>query len=160
MKRLPSTETCYVCGTENPVSLKMVFYLGDNGEVVSDVAVPEQYEGYPGFVHGGNITAMLDEASGRACNPVDDPLRMLVTSQIKVKFLLPVPTNTPLRVSGRLTRQRGRLSYARGEIRNGEGQLLAESEGIFVDVSERYETIPRTPAETGWEGYPDEHITH
>jgi alkanesulfonate monooxygenase SsuD/methylene tetrahydromethanopterin reductase-like flavin-dependent oxidoreductase (luciferase family) len=63
MQQLPSSRSCYVCGRENPVSLRMTFFLQDNGEVTSEVVVPEEYAGYPGMVHGGNIVAMMDEAA-------------------------------------------------------------------------------------------------
>ena len=84
MRQLPSIRSCYVCGRENPVSLRMTFYLQDNGEVTADVVVPEAYAGYPGMVHGGNIVAMMDEAAGRAVTGEETNL-FEVKSQLTVR---------------------------------------------------------------------------
>ena len=137
MKQLPSSRSCYVCGRENPVSLHMTFFLQDNGDVISELVVPEAYAGYPGMVHGGNIVAMMDEAAGRAVTG-DQPNRFTVTSQLTVKYRRPVPTNQLIKVTGRLLKKRGKVSHAYGEIRNMDGELLAEADAVFVDVAEDF----------------------
>ncbi len=154
MQQLPSSRGCYVCGRENPVSLHLTFYLQDNGEVTSEVVVPEEYAGYPGMVHGGNIVAMMDEAAGRAVTG-DEPNRFAVTSQLTVKYRLPVPTNQVLKVTGRLLKKRGKVAQAYGEIRNQEGDLLAEAEAIFVEIAEDF-TEGKDPALMGWKVYEDD----
>lgn len=154
MKQLPSSRSCYVCGRENPVSLRMTFFLQENGEVISEVVVPEAYAGYPGMVHGGNIVAMMDEAAGRAATG-DQPNRFTVTSQLTVKYRKPVPTNQLLKVTGRLLKKRGKGSHAYGEIRNLDGELLAEADAVFVDVDEDF--IHGTdPDLLGWKVYTDD----
>ena len=154
MQQLPSSRGCYVCGRENPVSLGMTFFLQENGEVTSEVVVSEAYAGYPGMVHGGNIAAMMDEAVGRAATG-DDPNRFAVTSQLTVKYRQPVPTNQRLLVTGRLIKKRGKVSQAYGEIRNQEGQLLAEADAIFVEIAEDF-TKGTDPDLMGWKVYQDD----
>lgn len=143
-----------MCGRENPVSLRMTFFLQDNGDVTSEIVVPEIYAGYPGMVHGGNIVAMMDEAAGRAATG-DDPNRFAVTSQLTVKYRQPVPTNQPLLVTGRLIKKRGKVSQAYGEIRNQEGQLLAEADAVFVEIAEDF-TTGTDPELMGWKVYQDD----
>jgi uncharacterized protein (TIGR00369 family) len=154
MQQLPSSRSCYVCGREKPVSLGLTFFLQDNGEVNSEVMVPEAYAGYPGMVHGGNIAAMMDEAAGRAATG-DEPNRFLVTSQLTVKYRQPVPTNQLLKVTGRLIKKRGKVSQAYGEIRNQDGELLAEAEGVFVEIAEDF-TAGSDPNLMGWKVYQDD----
>ena len=154
MKQLPSSRSCYVCGRENPVSLHMTFFLKDNGDVISELVVPEAYAGYPGMVHGGNIVAMMDEAAGRAVTG-DQPNRFTVTSQLTVKYRQPVPTNQLLKVTGRLLKKRGKVSHAYGEIRNRDGELLAEADAVFVDVAEDF-TNGTDPDLLGWKVYTDD----
>ena len=154
MQQLPSSLSCYVCGRENPVSLRMTFYLQDNGEVTSEVIVPEVYAGYPGMVHGGNIVAMMDEAAGRAVT-ADDPNRFAVTSQLTVRYKKPVPTNQLLKVTGRLLKKRGRVAQAHGDIRSQDGEVLAEAEAIFVEIAEDF-TEGTDPALMGWKVYEDD----
>lgn len=143
-----------MCGRENPVSLRMTFFLQDNGDVTSEIVVPEMYAGYPGMVHGGNIVAMMDEAAGRAATG-DDPNRFAVTSQLTVKYRQPVPTNQTLLVTGRLIKKRGKVSQACGEIRNQEGQLLAEADAVFVEIAEDL-TTGTDPELMGWKVYQDD----
>ncbi len=154
MQQLPSSRSCYVCGRENPVSLRMTFFLQDDGDVTSELVVPEAYAGYPGMVHGGNIAAMMDEAAGRAATG-DEPNRFAVTSQLMIKYRQPVPTNQLLKVRGRLLKKRGKVSQAYGEIRNQDGELLAEAEGIFVEIAEDF-TQGTNPGLMGWKVYQDE----
>jgi len=154
MQKLPSSRSCYVCGRENPVSLRMTFFLQDNGDVTSEIVVPEAYAGYPGMVHGGNIAAMLDETAGRATTG-NEPNRFAVTSQLTVKYRQPVSTNQLLRVTGRLIKKRGKVSQAYGEIRDQDGNLLAEAEGLFVEIAEDF-TEGSNPEAMGWKVYQDE----
>jgi len=132
----------------------MTFFLQDNGEVTSELMVPEVYAGYPGMVHGGNIVAMMDEAAGRAVTG-DQPNRFTVTSQLTVKYRQPVPTNQLIKVTGRLLKKRGKVSHAYGEIRNMEGELLAEADAVFVDVAEDF-TRGIDPDLLGWKVYTDD----
>ncbi len=154
MQQLPSSRSCFVCGRENPVSLRMTFYLQADGEVTSEIIVPEAYAGYPGMVHGGNIVAMMDEAAGRAAT-ADDPNRFAVTSQLTVKYRKPVPTNQLLKISGRLIKKRGKVAQAHGEIRNQGGEVLAEADALFVDIAEDF-TQGTDPALLGWKVYEDD----
>lgn len=154
MKKLPGSSGCYVCGRENPVSLKLEFYARADGEVVSEFELPEQYAGYPGMIHGGNIVAILDETAGRALT-TDDPNRFMVTNELKVRYLHPVPTNTKLTVVGTKVKQRGRIGVAHSEIIDASGQALAVCDAYFVDVTEDL-TAGMDLEETGWKVYPNE----
>ena len=61
----PNSRHCFVCGLENNYGLKLRFKETGPGEVTADYTVPEHFQGYPGVVHGGIVTAMLDEVTGR-----------------------------------------------------------------------------------------------
>lgn len=154
MKKLPGSSGCYVCGRDNPISLKLEFFTQDDGEVIARFELSEDYAGYPGMVHGGNIVAILDEIAGRALT-TDDPNRFMVTSELKVKYLQPVPTLTKLIAIGKKVRQRGRIGIARSLIKNEDGQILAECDAFFVDVTEKL-TEGMDPEASGWRVYPDD----
>ena len=61
----PNSNYCFVCGRQNPRGLYMKFFDDGENEVCSEYIVSEEYQGYPGVVHGGVIAAMLDEVVGR-----------------------------------------------------------------------------------------------
>jgi uncharacterized protein (TIGR00369 family) len=154
MEKLPGSRGCYVCGRENPISLKLNFYVSENGDVLSEFSFSENYAGYPGMVHGGNIVAVLDETAGRAVT-TDDPDCFMVTSELKVKYLKPVPTNTPLVSVGKQVKKRGRLAVGHSEIQTKDGVVLATCEAFFVEVTEQL-TQGGNLEESGWKVYPDD----
>ncbi len=133
MNKQPNSNNCFVCGRQNPRGLYMTFY--DNGvdEVLSEYSVSEEYQGYPGVVHGGVVAAMLDEAVLRVAM-IEDHHHFMMSVRMEIKYRQPVPTETPLRIIGRIVRLRGRLGKAVGEIRLPNGTLLAETALTLADV--------------------------
>ena len=154
MRKLEASDCCFICGRENPAGLKMEFFEIEPGIVESRLSVPQEYGGYPGVVHGGVISAMLDECSGRAAQA--GPKEFMFTSEIKVRFRKNVPTNEPILVTGALVRRRNRVAFAHGEIRNEAGELLAESDAVFVDVPKE-KLLELGHFNHEWKVYPDGH---
>ncbi len=154
MEKLPGSSGCYVCGRDNPISLKMEFFVDENGDVISEFGFSENYAGYPGMVHGGNIVAVLDETAGRAVT-TDDPDRFVVTSELKVKYIKPVPTDTPLVALGKQVKRHGKLSVGHSEIKTKDGVVLATCEAFFVEVTNEL-TEGNNLEESGWKVYPND----
>jgi acyl-coenzyme A thioesterase PaaI-like protein len=153
IQKQPGSKHCFVCGRENPFGLKLEFYTHSPGKVRADLRVPSEYEGYPGIVHGGIIAAILDECGGRA--QMTDPDRFMVTAQLNVRYRLPVPTENDLVVIGHAGDRRGRVSYAHSEIRDLDGDILADAELVLVDIPKSKFGDVNTDA-LGWRVYPDE----
>ena len=147
----PGSKNCFVCGRENPAGLKLDFYTPSSGHARTEIELPIKYEGYPGIVHGGIIAAILDETGGRAY--MDDQHPFMVTAQLNVRYRKPVPIETPLVVHGVATERQGRVSRAHSEIRNMEGEILAEAELVLVDIPEE-ETAGIDLEALGWHVYP------
>jgi acyl-coenzyme A thioesterase PaaI-like protein len=124
---------CLVCGRDNPSSLKARFYEIEGGELLGVFAPLEIHQSYPGRVHGGVITAMLDETIGRAVN-VDDPDAWGVTAEITVRFRKPVPLGEEVRVVGRITRDSRRLFEGSGELLLADGTVAAEATGRYMKM--------------------------
>ncbi len=129
----PNSKHCFVCGRENPYGLHLAFYETAPGEVMVEYTVPERYQGYPGVVHGGVVAAMLDEVIGRV-HMGGDPPRFLFTARLEVRYRKNVPTCQPLRIIGHAGKSRERSAVATGEIYGPDGDLLAEAEGVLVNV--------------------------
>lgn len=111
----------------------MTFYDNGRDEVTSEHCVPEEYQSYPGIVHGGVLAAMLDEVVGRV-SMIEDHHHFMMSVKLEVKYRHPVPTETPLKIVGRIVRLRGRLGKAVGEIHLPDGTIGAESTMILADV--------------------------
>ncbi len=132
MEKQPSSKYCFVCGRQNPFGLKLDFYFDGHGMVTANITIPEQFAGYPGVVHGGIISAILDEGAGRA--HMFDPNHFMMTAKLTIRYRKPVPTNIPLTLRGVAGERRGKVAESHGEILNEAGEILAEADGTFVDI--------------------------
>ncbi len=133
LNKQPNSDHCFICGRKNPHGLYMTFYDNGENEVFSEYTVTEDYQSYPGIVHGGIVAAMLDEVVGRV-SMIDDHHHFMMSVKLEVKYRHPVPTNTPLKVIGRIVKLRGRLGQAVGEIVLPDGTIAAESAMTLADV--------------------------
>jgi acyl-coenzyme A thioesterase PaaI-like protein len=118
----PNSKQCFVCGRENLYGLKLKFYETGPGEVEVQYTVPEQYQGYPGVVHGGIVAAMLDEVTGRV-HMGGDPPRFMFTARLDVRYRKNVPVGQPLRIIGHAGKSRERTAIATGQIFGPDGDL-------------------------------------
>ena len=94
------------------------------------VTFRESHQGGPGIAHGGIVGAALDEACGLLATWHRFPT---VTARIAIRFRKPAPINVPLRVSARVTAERGRRIEIAAELRDAD-DLLAEADGAFLHV--------------------------
>lgn len=147
----PNSKACFVCGLENAYGLRIHFYEDSPGEVCASVTLPEQYQGYPGVVHGGIVAALLDEAAGRA-HMGGDPPRFLFTAKLEIHYRKNTPVGKPLRLVGIAGKSRGRTALAKSALYDEDGSLLAEAEALLVDVP-RQVTSNVDLEEIGWKVY-------
>jgi acyl-coenzyme A thioesterase PaaI-like protein len=150
----PNSLHCFVCGVENPVGLHMAFYSLADGSVVTDITVPDRYQGYPGVVHGGILASMLDEVAGRAAMEGDNN-RLMMAARMQIRYRKPAPIGQPLRLVGRLGKRRGRFTIVSGEVRLPDGSLAAEADVLLSDIPGDYIGASEFD-QVGWRVYPDE----
>ncbi len=154
MTKQPNSHYCFICGRKSPVGLKMSFYNSGPGEVTTEHLVPDIYQGYPGIVHGGIVAAMLDETAGRSVMSEgwDDPF--FLTLKLEIKYRRPVPTETRLKIVGRLKTLRGRRAICHSEIQLPDGSIAAEAEALLARMPA--DMLTRVDYETlGWKVYDD-----
>ncbi len=133
MDKQRSSRTCFLCGRQNDVSLKMTWYNDREAQQVkATVTVPEHFNGYPGVVHGGVVAAILDETSGRAVMLDGDTDGLMVTLKLEVKYRRPTPTGEPLTAVGWVLRQTESRAKVAGQIRLSDGTVTAECEAVVV----------------------------
>jgi acyl-coenzyme A thioesterase PaaI-like protein len=97
----------------------------------SEVTFGVHHQGGPGIAHGGIVGAALDEACGLLATWYRFTT---VTARIAIRFRRPAPINRALRISSRVTAERGRRIEISAALRDGE-ELLAEADGVFLHVS-------------------------
>lgn len=131
MKKQPNSDHCFVCGRANPIGLHARFYADDGGNVYAEYTPRAEHQGYPGVMHGGLITALLDELIGRTAIAHN---LWCMTVQLTVRFKKPVPLGAPLQLKGELIKKTHRVLEGRGEIRLPDGTLAVEAVGTYVKI--------------------------
>ncbi len=147
MQKQANSNSCFVCGRDNPFGLHLKFYETAPGEVGVDFVAPDHYQGYPGVLHGGVVAAILDETAGRA-HMGGFPPRFMFTAKLALRYRKNVPTGKPLKIVGKAGRSKGRIAEAWAGIYDAAGTLLAEADGLYMDLPE-----PPDPAQLesfGW----------
>ena len=152
MQKQPNSRMCFVCGMENPIGLKAFFYDDDDGRVIAKFTPRQEHQSYPGVLHGGIISALIDEAIGRVVTSLDI---WAVTAKLELKFRKPVPLGEELTIIGEMVRLRSRSFEARGELRLSDGTVAVEGYGVYIRLPD--EEIKRRRSELDfWEVVPDE----
>ena len=131
---LPWSDSCFVCGESNPNGLQARFTADDEGRVRLETVIDHEFEGYGGHVHGGVLTALLDETA--VWSVIHSLGRMCTTIQLTVTFRQPVPGGSKVVVVGEVTGKKSRFHFAKSEMRDAEGRLMATAEGRFIAMSE------------------------
>jgi uncharacterized protein (TIGR00369 family) len=132
MIKLRDNQRCYVCGKENPAGLGVDFEINREQRAISAKFTPtDDHQGYDGIVHGGILSALLDEAMGKLTVSLGIPA---VTAEITVTFKAPAAPGEGLCVSGRLVQESRKLIQARAKIMRGP-VVIAEATGKLVRTS-------------------------
>ena len=113
---------CFGCGQDNPIGLRLSFRQEGN-TARAEYTPSELYQGWPGLVHGGILSCILDEAMGWVV--------MLqgincITAEMQVKLRRPVSINKPLTITSSITRQTRKLIKSKAAITLEDGTLIAE----------------------------------
>lgn len=131
LNKQKNSKMCVVCGTENPFGFDARFYETDNHEVIGVFRTKEEQQSYPTRVHGGVISAMLDETIGRVLW-IDEPDAWAVTVELSLRYKKPVPLNIEnLKCVGRITRNTRKIFEGTGEIYLPDGTVAIEAHGKY-----------------------------
>jgi len=124
---LNSHRECFICGPENPRGLEVRF-LPDGAGVQAEYTVSLVYQGYPGVVQGGIVSALLDSAM---TNCLGARGVEAMTARLEVRFHHPVETGRPLRIIAREEGSRGRIYRLTAAIEQDK-QIKASASGVFL----------------------------
>ena len=165
LRKQRNSRMCLVCGLKNVVGLKAAFHELENGELVALFTPGVELQGYPGLLHGGITTAILDETIGRAIM-IGHPTDMWgVTVGVQVRFRRPIPLCRELRAVGRVTKDARRFFEGSGELYLPDGQVAAEATGRYMrlplgritdfDFETQEWRVNTSPDDPAWVDLPD-----
>src|ERR1700723_2048311 len=126
---------CFGCGGGNPHGLRLTFEGDDAAKRIRGrFQVGADFQGGPGYLHGGIIATLLDEVMTKLSR--FDGLHA-VTAELNVEYLKPVQGDAQLLLESYEVRTEGRNHHRVGEIRDSSGMLLARGKGRFVNVDRK-----------------------
>ena len=125
----PHHPNCMGCGDENPAGVGMRM-ARDGDRVRGSVTLDRRHEGAPGYVHGGAVSTILDDALGMLLFVLRRPA---VTARLEVDFRRPAYLGRPFDVEAWVDRLEGRKLWMVAELRE-DGDLIAEGRGLFLEV--------------------------
>ena len=121
---------CFGCGQENPIGLKLNFQW--DGKTAAEEFIPtEVYQGWSGFVHGGIILCILDEAMSYAA--LFEGMEC-VTAKMQVRLKRLAQIGEPLMITSSVTKKNRRLVETRAVISLKDGTLIAEGTGTHFAI--------------------------
>ena len=124
---------CLVCGVDNRFGLGARFLELEDGRLMGIFEPREEHQSYPGRLHGGIASAILDETIGRAVN-LTDAEAWGVTIELTLKYRKPVPLDRPIRAIATITKDSGRVFEGSGTIVLDDGSVAVEATGRYLKL--------------------------
>ena len=108
--------------------------MTENQELIALFTPSEGYQSYPGRLHGGIASAILDETIGRAILNKYETEIWGVTVELNTKFKKPIPLNQQLKVIARIATENSRMFEGTGEIILPNGDVAVTAQGKYLKV--------------------------
>jgi uncharacterized protein (TIGR00369 family) len=127
------TNSCFGCGAANPRGMQLTYEQDDATQRIrGNFRLGADYQGGGGFIHGGIIALVLDEAMGKVNRFAN--IRA-VTAELTIEYIRPVPVDEELVIEAHAVDHNGRSHYYAGQIANRAGKILARGKGRFVEIN-------------------------
>jgi acyl-coenzyme A thioesterase PaaI-like protein len=142
----------WVHGRRNAGGLHLQYELIDDPAAHGGVRVAttwtpgDEHVGFPGYVHGGLLAAVLDDAMGRSTAVFK---RWVVTGRMNVRYRTGARAGEALRIEGWIVRYQKRLVTASARVTTASGEPVAEADGTYLPVPE--DTLAQMVA--AWPGF-------
>ncbi len=114
---------CFACGDRNPAGLKLCFRTED-GRAFAEFIPQKNHQGFKDMVHGGIISAILDEAMVKAV--LSKGLKA-VTAEITVRIKKPLLVGDKVFIEAEINTMGNRLIETSSHIRASDNTVIAEA---------------------------------
>lgn len=106
-------------------------------EVRTLMSLDQGLNGYPRVIHGGITATILDEVQSvlvAVCRESEGLPSDNVTADLRITYVKPILLPKVVLIKARVTERKGRKYFAKAEIVDEKGVVLARGEGLFVIV--------------------------
>ena len=119
---------CIACSPDNKFGLKLDFEDAGAGNVRTTFYCSAAFEGYPGQLHGGIISTLLDAAMANCLFAQD---LQAVTAELSIRFKAPVVLKHQATVEARVVRDLFPLFLMKASLTQ-EGEVKATATAKFI----------------------------
>lgn len=140
MRKIPRYAGCFVCGKQNAAGAGVTFYQNEHG-VVCDYVTEPKHVGYESIIHGGIITALLDECIGWAISMKVQAL--CVTGELTVRFKRSLTVGQKVHVEGFYVEEQ----MKRRRYLQGHGRIVGDDGVVYAEANGKFFPLPQTEQE-------------
>ena len=131
--QLEKYKRCFVCGVDNPHSLKVKVEQDGPNQVKAEFIATDRYRGWSNYLHGGILSLVFDEMLGwlsyyRGYDAM--------TARLEVRYRKPVPLGSRLAFSGVLEREVKGILDIKLCATLEDGSLAAEGKGRMMIIKQ------------------------
>ncbi len=130
-----NSKMCAICGMDNEYGVHAQFYNMEDGSVMTKFKYRQEHQSYPGRVHGGLITAMLDEMGLRALWAKEGSEEKFgVTMSLDTKYRKPVPYDEEIIGKGIVIKENNKFFVVDSKIMDLQGNVLANGTIKYIKL--------------------------
>lgn len=122
---------CFVCGERNPIGLMVKYTDKGNGVIEGSFTPNENHEGFPGFLHGGLSSTLMDETMARSVNTLGVHG---MTARLEIRYRERIPLGEPVTIRSWIVKHRRSIVDLESQILLGDGTVAVESSARFMVV--------------------------
>ncbi|MCZ7415182.1 MULTISPECIES: PaaI family thioesterase [unclassified Streptomyces] len=123
---------CFGCSPRNEIGLALRMFRLDDGRLGTDITFSDAYASYPGVVHGGIVSVLVDELMGDLI-ALDRGL-LAFSATLRTKFLSPLRTGTPYRAVARIARESGGVVHAEADVLDTGGTVHVMANSAYQPI--------------------------
>ena len=128
---LEKNKRCFVCGHDNPDSLKVKPVYDGKKSVTASFLADERYSGWSNYLHGGILSLIFDEILGWLSVYLGYDA---VTARLEIRYRDPVPLGSKVLFTGTLDNRTKRLLDIKTIARLEDGNVAAEGTGRMMII--------------------------
>lgn len=129
-----------------PDGFGMHFFVDKHGNISGKITIGKDKQGPPGYVHGGALIALLDEAMGATAWIQG---HQVVAVHLSFDLKLAVPLDVEVTVQGEVQSKDGRKVWTISRVLLPDGNIAVEGRGLFLETPQFFENLngysPFTP---------------